>query len=65
VRRPNAWRPALQKYGKYFEKALIDVAVPYSPGGQAIFVIAQIAYGQELPEQKMYRCGVMYVRSGK
>jgi hypothetical protein len=47
---------------KYFEKMLIDVAVPYSPGGQAIFVPAQIAYVQELPEQNMYRCGVMYLR---
>jgi PilZ domain len=50
---------------KYTEKMLIDVAVPYSPGDQAIFVPAQIAYVQELPEQKMYRCGVTYLRSGK
>jgi len=48
---------------KYFEKMLIEVAVPYSPGGQAIFVSAQIAYVQELTEQNMYRCGVMYLRS--
>jgi len=48
---------------KYFEKMLIDVAVPYSPGDQAIFVAAQIAYVQELPEQNTYRCGVMYLRS--
>ena len=47
---------------KYFEKMLIDVAVPYSPGDQAIFVPAQIAYVQELPEQNTYRCGVMYLR---
>jgi len=48
---------------KYFEKMLIEVAVPYSPGDQAIFVPAQIAYVQELPEQNTYRCGVMYLRS--
>jgi hypothetical protein len=48
---------------KYFEKMLIDVAVPYSPGDQAIFVPAQIAHVQELPEQKMYRCGITYLRS--
>jgi PilZ domain len=54
-----------QSSRKYFEKTLIDVAVPYSPGEQAIFVPAQIAYVQELPEQKMYRCGVTYLRSGK
>ncbi len=50
---------------KYFEKTMIDVAVPYSPGDQAIFVPAQIVYVQELPEQKLYRCGVMYLRSGR
>jgi hypothetical protein len=50
---------------QYFEKTLIDVAVPYSPGDQAIFVPAQIVYVQELPEQKLYRCGVMYLRSGR
>jgi len=50
---------------KYFDEMLIDVAVPYSPGDQAIFVPAQIVYVQELPEQNLYRCGVMYLRSGK
>ena len=49
---------------KYSEKTPIEVAVPYSPGDQAIFVPAQIVYVQELPEQKLYRCGVMYLRSG-
>jgi hypothetical protein len=48
---------------KYSEKMRIEVAVPYSPGDQAIFVPAQIAYVQELPEQKMYRCGVTYLRT--
>ncbi len=48
---------------EYFEKTVIDVAVPYSPGDQAIFVSAQIVYVQELPEQKLYRCGAMYLRS--
>jgi hypothetical protein len=50
---------------KYEEKMRIEVAVPYLPGDQAIFVPAEIAYVQELPEQKMYRCGVMYLRGGK
>ncbi len=50
---------------KYFEKTLIEVAVPYSPGDQAIFVPAQIVYVQELPEQELYRCGAMYSRSGR
>lgn len=50
---------------QYFEKTLIEVAVPYAPGDQAIFVAGQIVYAQELPEQKLYRCGVMYLRSGR
>lgn len=50
---------------QYFENTMIEVAVPYSPGGQAIFVPAQIAYVQELPEQKMFRCGAMYLRGRK
>jgi hypothetical protein len=48
---------------KYFEKMLIDLAVPYAPGDQAIFVPAQIVFVQELPEQNTYRCGVRYLRS--
>jgi PilZ domain-containing protein len=50
---------------KYTEKTLIEVAVPYSPGDQAIFVPAQIVYVQELPGQKLYRCGVMYLRTDR
>ena len=50
---------------EYFEKTVIDVAVPYSAGDQAIFVPAQIVYVQELPEQKLYRCGAMYLRGAK
>jgi PilZ domain len=50
---------------KYVEKMMIEVAVPYSPGDQAIFVPAQIAYVQELPEQKKYRCGATYLRATK
>jgi hypothetical protein len=50
---------------QYFEKAMIEVAVPYSPGSSAIFVAAQIAWVLELPEQKMWRCGAAYLRSGK
>lgn len=50
---------------EYFEKTLIDVAVPYASGDQAIFVPGRIAYVQELCEQKLYRCGVMYLRSAR
>jgi hypothetical protein len=47
---------------QYFEKMVIEVAVPYSPDGQSIFVPAQVVYVQELPEQKLFRCGVAYLR---
>ena len=50
---------------QYFEKALIEVAVPYTPGETAIFVPAQIAWIVELPEQKLWRCGVAYLRGSK
>jgi hypothetical protein len=50
---------------QYFEKSLIEVAVPYTPGETAIFVPAQIAWVLDLPEQKVWRCGVAYLRSGK
>jgi hypothetical protein len=50
---------------QYFEKTLVEVSVPYSPGDQAIFVPAQIVYVQELAEQKVYRYGVMYLPSGR
>jgi len=46
---------------RYFERSWIEVAVPYTPGGQSIFVHAQIAYVQELPEEKLFRCGVAYL----
>ncbi|HVS86713.1 MAG TPA: PilZ domain-containing protein [Candidatus Acidoferrum sp.] len=45
---------------RYFERSSIEVAVPYAPGGQSIFVHARIVYVQELPEEKLFRCGVAY-----
>jgi hypothetical protein len=48
---------------KYFEKALIEVAAPYSPNQPPIFVSAQIVFVQELPEQKLFRYGVAFVKS--
>ncbi len=48
---------------QYYEQTIIEVAVPYSPGVQSIFVPGKIVYVQELPEQKLFRCGVAYTRS--
>jgi hypothetical protein len=49
----------------YPETSRIEVAVPYSPGSQSIFVSAQIMHVQELPKQKLFRCGAAYVKSSK
>lgn len=45
---------------QYFERSAIEVAVPYAASGQPIFVAAEIAWVQELPKEKQYRCGVAY-----
>ena len=45
---------------RYFERSTIEVAVPYSPGAQSIFVHARIVFVQELPDEKLFRCGVAY-----
>jgi hypothetical protein len=45
---------------KYFEHAAIEVAVPYAPGGNAIFVPAEIAWVVEITKDKLYMCGVAY-----
>jgi hypothetical protein len=45
---------------KYFERTAIEVAVPYSPGANAIFVPAEIAWVVEITKDKLYRCGVAY-----
>jgi hypothetical protein len=45
---------------QYFQGSTIEVAVPYSPGAQSIFVHARIVFVQELPDEKLFRCGVAY-----
>jgi len=45
---------------KYFENSEIEVAVPYAPGGNAIFVPAKIAWVVEIVPDKQYKCGVAY-----
>lgn len=44
----------------YSANAHVEVAAPYSPGSQNIFVAARIVYVQELKEEKVFRCGVEY-----
>jgi len=50
---------------KYYIQSLIEVAVPYQPGQPAIFVPAQIVFVEELPEQRLFRCGVQYLKPPK
>ena len=45
---------------RYFENSEIEVAVPYAPGGNAIFVPAKIAWVVEITPDKLYKCGVAY-----
>ncbi len=47
---------------KYFQGTDIEVAVPYSPGANAIYVPAQIAWVVEITKDKLYKCGVAYRR---
>jgi hypothetical protein len=52
----------------YAEDALIEVAVPVSPETPqttAIFVPAKILHVVEWRERKLYRCGVIYLKSNK
>ena len=50
---------------RYYAQALIEVAVPYQHGQTAIFVPAQIVFVEELPEQRLFRCGVQYLHATK
>ncbi len=50
---------------QYFVRSNIEVAVPYSPGGNAIFVPAEIAWVVEITKDKLYKCGVAYRRTSK
>ena len=46
---------------RYYATSFIEVAAPYTPGSPCILVPARIMYVQELPEEKMFRCGVQYL----
>lgn len=48
---------------QYYEQSLIEVAVPYQHGQPAIFVPAKIVFVEELPERRLFRCGVQYLKS--
>jgi PilZ domain len=50
---------------KYFQGTDIEVAVPYSPGANAIYVPAQIAWVVEITKDKLYKCGASYRRTSR
>jgi hypothetical protein len=50
---------------RYYAQSFIEVAVPYEPGQPAIFVPAQIVFAEELPELRLFRCGVQYLTPAK
>jgi hypothetical protein len=47
----------------YVAKTDIEVAAPYAPGTQSIFVRGQIVHVVELKQERRYRCGVCYTKS--
>jgi hypothetical protein len=50
------------KSGKqYYDRSLIEVAAPFTPGLPALFVPAQIVFIQE-PEQQLFRYGVAFLQ---
>jgi PilZ domain len=50
---------------EYPEETLIEVALPYTPGQEPIFLAAQIANTRKLQAAKTYRYGAAYLRSPK
>jgi len=48
---------------QYAMKSDIEVAAPYSPGSLNIFVRARVVFVQELPAEKLFRCGVAYSKT--
>lgn len=48
---------------EYVVQTEIEVAVPYEPGTQSIFVRAQIVHVTELKQERRFRCGICYAKS--
>jgi len=48
---------------EYVAETEIEVAVPYSPGTQSIFVRARIVHVTELKQERRFRCGICYAKS--
>jgi hypothetical protein len=48
---------------RYTVKAEIEVAAPYAPGSQNIFVRGRIMYVEESEKERVFRCGVAYLKT--
>jgi PilZ domain len=46
---------------QYLEGDSIEVAAPFSPETQSIFVTAKIVFVQKIADQDFFRCGVVYL----
>ena len=49
----------------YYERSLIEIAAPYTPGQTPIFIPAQIVSAQEIPSEKLFRYGIAYLQLPK
>jgi hypothetical protein len=49
----------------YYERSLIEIAVPYVVGQISIFIPAQIISAVEIPEEKLFRYGVAFLQPAK
>ncbi len=45
----------------YRDGSYIQVAVPYSPTAENVFVDARVVYSSKVPSQELYRHGIMYL----
>ena len=53
---------AFRSRNQYPEGTKLDVAVPYTPGGGAVFVPIRIVFSQPIPSAGLYRHGAAYLR---
>jgi hypothetical protein len=49
----------------YYQRSVIEIAVPYVAGQISIFIPAQIISAVELPEEKLFRYGVAFLQPAK
>jgi len=54
---------AFRSRNEYPEGTRLEVAVPYTPGGGAIFVPIRIVFSQHIPSAGLYRHGAAYLRA--